>query len=152
MEINTMYNQEVVRAGLRRRAEARREAIRKEAEAHENFERAMIKTVNENAENARKRDGALRGLTIVKPAAKKPRRTVGSKKEIQRAVAEGSDYLLKMWVCIGAFAITGLLRLIGAMPLDTAIGISVLLAALFAYVVHELYEISGAIAELTTEE
>ena len=148
MEGNTQ-NKEYVKAGLNRRAEARKEAIRKEEEAHAKFERVMIQTVNEQHAGAnRNRDND--SVEAASSEAKKSEsvREFKRKRALARAIADGDDYMLEIYICSIAFVVTAILRSFGTMLVGTGIVIRALLAAWFAYNVYRLYQVSGAIAKL----
>lgn len=142
-----MYNQEVVREGLRRRAEARKEAIRKQEEAHERFEKAMLKAVNQHAADAKKREEQAAAPLRVVAAAKVKKHKRPS--PLARMIAEGDDCMLHIYVCSGAFVVCGLLRCFLGLPAHTGIALCVFLAAWFSFNVYKLYQISGGIAELS---
>ena len=145
---NCNLNREFVAEKLQVRNEVRKEAIREEA--HARFERVMIKTVNEqHAGNARKQESD-RAEAAAKEAEKEENvREFKRKRALARAVADGEDYMLQIYVCSGAFIVAALLRSFGIISLATGIALRVLLALHFAYTTYRLYQVSGAIAKLS---
>lgn len=146
---NCIRNREIVAERLQVRGLARKEAIRKQEEAHARFERVMIRTINEQHE------GLLRELSEAEKHAApevKKRKVRRTTKAAARFMADADDCLVKLAVTVGAFGLANLMHTFGAMPTETAIFIRVILAAYYGYNVYELYAISGAIAEAYKEE
>lgn len=147
---NCNRNRAIVAERLQMRGEARKEAMREEA--HARFERVMIRTVNEqHAGIARKQDTVdeVKKEAAGEPMKKEAVREFKRKRALGRAIADGGDYMLQIYVCSGAFVVTSILRSFGIMPLAAGILVRILLAAYFAYNVYRLYRVSGAIAVLS---
>lgn len=147
---NCNRNRAIVAERLQIRGEARKEAIRKQEEAHARFERVMIRTVNEqHAGIARKLDNAKAANKAADEAKRKTALEAKRKKALERAAADGEDHMLHIYVCCGAFVFTAILRSFGIMPQAAGIFVRFLLAGYFCYNVYRLYQVSSEVAELS---
>ena len=143
-------NKLYIKEALERRAEARKEAIRKKEEAHAKFERVMIRTVNvQHADATRNRDIVSATNSADKAKENKAVREFKRKRALARAIADGDDYMLQMQVCGGAFLLADILGRIGIVPMGASVAVRVLLVAWFCYNIYRLYQVSGAIAKLS---